>query len=266
MVNNECTHTLKTRYGTLRPVIVLLDETDSTNDHARSLVLDGAEEGLVVVARRQRAGRGRYGRHWSSPQGGLYATFVIRPRLSAELAPMLGLLVACAVVDAVRHITGILIRLKWPNDLLIRGLKVGGILSELIFNKAHQPFALVGLGLNVNTHVRDLPLAIQGLSTSLLDESGTDTDLNQLLIEICERIDVRLRQVGSEQSYRMILDEWKSLSDTLGRMIRIERPEGALVGKAVDIDDSGSLVVQVCPGEYQIVRYGEVFHLRDKTD
>ncbi len=244
----------------------VLDETGSTNDHAKSLVMSGAEEGLVVVARCQRCGRGRYGRSWCSPPGGLYVTFVIRPRLSVEMAPLLGLLVGCAVVAAVERTTGINIRLKWPNDLQVRGRKVGGILSELVVNEGRSPLVLVGLGLNVNTPVGDLPPEIQSLATTLLQESGMTTDLDRLLAAICEDIDLRLSQVDSEKSYRMIIDEWKRVSDTLGRTVRVKLPEGDLVGMAVDIIADGSLVLQVSAGERVTIRYGEVTQLRDMSD
>ncbi|MEM4900172.1 MAG: biotin--[acetyl-CoA-carboxylase] ligase [Thermofilum sp.] len=230
-----------------------LEACTSTQDVAAALARRGAPEGTLVVAEEQTRGRGRLGRAWTSLRGGLWFTLVLRPpELSA--AHLLSLALGVAVARAVRAY-GVDARLKWPNDVLAEGRKLAGILVEgESGGGAH--FLLAGIGVNVNN---ELPPELSTSATSLRELLGRPVPRVPLLLRILREVDRIYSKLREEPGG--VLSEWKKLSSTLGRRVRVITLNGVHEGLAVDVDDNGGLVVEV-EGRRATFYAGDVVHLR----
>jgi BirA family biotin operon repressor/biotin-[acetyl-CoA-carboxylase] ligase len=230
----------------------------STNDRARELVLEPDGEGVAVVAEEQLAGRGRRGRTWSSPPGvNLTVSVGVRPRLGAADAWQLGLAVALAARDACAEIAPV--ELKWPNDLVARdGRKLGGVLLETGIEGDAVAMAVIGIGINVNWRGVDLPEEIRGSATSLLELSGARVDRVDLLSRLLGALD---REVAGVEAGRSPLQRYRYACRTLGTEVLVDAGGERLVGRAVDLDPTGALVVDT-PGGRLAVTSGEVRSVR----
>jgi len=231
-------------------------EIGSTMDAARQLAKKGAREGTVVIAEAQTRGRGRLSRDWLSPEGGLYFTIVLRPRINPACAPRVNLMAAVVVATTIRKLFGLRAELKWPNDVLIEGKKVCGILAEMDAEMDVINFVNVGIGINANTSVPQF----ERTATSLKDVLGRRVSRTELLRALLTEIDRReglLMQAG-------LLKEWKRLSVTLNREVRIVSLDEEVTGQAVDIDPMGALVVRDKEGSLRTVLVGDCIHVRGK--
>ncbi|MDP2652548.1 MAG: biotin--[acetyl-CoA-carboxylase] ligase [Candidatus Omnitrophota bacterium] len=216
------------------------DAVSSTMDEAFRLGLQGAEEGTVVIAESQTKGRGRLGRSWVSPKGkGLYFSVILRPRLNPMDVPKLTLLCAVALREAVAASTGVQAAIKWPNDLLVNGRKLAGILTELNAEVERVKFVVVGFGINVNTSAAHLPPH----STSVTLESGQSAARVAVLQEVLRRLERWYFQASSE-GFEAVLNKWKELSATIGRRVRISDSGGTVEGEALDLASDGGLVIR----------------------
>lgn len=239
-------------FGLAAPFEVEFHEAiDSTNDRARELAAAGAED-VVVVADRQTGGRGRLDREWSSPPGGVWLSIVCRPAVPPARAPLFTLAAAVAVARAARE-AGVDARIKWPNDVLVDGRKLAGVLTEMEGEADRVSWLVVGVGVNANVDSGDLPGSLE--ATSLLAERGEAVDRRVFTQRLLETFD-ELR--GDESA---ILPAWRELAATLGREVRVETPTGTVEGRAVDVGDAGSLVVETGDGE-TVVTAGDCEHLR----
>lgn len=226
----------------------------STNDLAKRLADIPVPEGTVVVAEHQTAGRGRLGRPWSSPRGGVWLSVILKPGLPLEQVPLIGLAASTAAARAIRATTGLLARVKWPNDVLVDGQKVVGILVEA---GPGADWVVVGIGINANVAHGDLPKDMAYPVTSLEAALGHPVDrpaLVRALLRDLERQYDELHIVGVLPTVR----RWREIADTLGRRVRVEIAGGKVEGMAADIDDSGALLVQQQDGTYQRVIAGEI--------
>ncbi len=242
--------------------VEVVDAAPSTNALAAQRARGGADEGLVVVAEHQTAGRGRLDRTWETPdRAALTFTVLLRPRLDAARWPWLPLLVGYAVARALRG-AGHDARLKWPNDVLL-GLeekKVAGILVERI-DTPSGPAALAGVGLNVSTAPGELPV---DTATSLMIGSGSEPDRTALLLAILAAVREEYDgwQSGGEQAGEDLRAAYLRSCVTVGQDVRVELPGAApLLGRATGIDAGGRLVVQGAAGEV-VVGAGDVVHVR----
>jgi len=230
--------------GWIGKKIYYYDSLPSTMETAFRLGLDGALEGTVVCAEGQTKGKGRLGRYWASPKGkGIYMSVILRPTLSLTDTAKLTLLSAVALCEAIRIVTGVLAEIKWPNDILIKGKKVAGILTELNAETDQVRFIVVGMGVNVNTSLRALP----GKATSLKMEIGKKISRVALIQEIfrcLEKWEASLKTRG----FSPMIDQWKAFSCTLGRRVRVGNLNGDVEGEAVDLDEYGGLVVKSAEG------------------
>jgi len=233
-----------------------LESCTSTQDVAASLAEAGAPEGTLVLAEEQTAGRGRMGRNWASPRGGLWLTLVLRPGEASLLGP-LSLSAGVAVARALGEVCGVDARLKWPNDVLVSGRKVAGVLVEGSAEARALRYALVGIGINVNN---DLPPELRATAVSLREVVGRRVPRVPLLLSLLKHLDrlySHLRLGGAQP----VLKEWARLSSTIGARVRVITRDGAVEGVAVGLDERGGLVVEV--GGSRLVFYaGEVVHLR----
>ena len=243
--------------------ILSFSSLDSTNETAMSLCAgEGEPEGTVVVADRQKKGRGRRGRTWESPaKTNLYLSMVLRPRILPREAPVLTLLAAVAAASALTDAGAPEVLIKWPNDLLIREKKVGGILTEIRADPESVTCAVIGIGINVNIASKSFPPEISEAATSLMIETGIRFDRNELLLALLRSFDHWYRIFRSSGRYP-ILDEWRRRSATLGRNVVAAFDSGEIRGVAEDIDDSGMLVLRLPDNTKRLVAAGDIQHLR----
>lgn len=232
---------------------------DSTNLEAKRRARQGAPEGLVVLAEDQGAGRGRMGRQWHSVAGkGLYFSVVLRPPdMPLHQAPLLTPVVAAAVRKALATHTGLEVVIKWPNDLLVSGRKLGGILLEAGGEADRLSYGVIGIGLNVNLAPCDLPPALRETATSVLIEKGQPVRRRLLFQDILTYLDEYYLHYLAEGSGG-ILAEYKSHCHTLGRRVSLQDDRGIQVGRAVELAGDGSLIVQLDEGDITVVRAGDV--------
>jgi BirA family biotin operon repressor/biotin-[acetyl-CoA-carboxylase] ligase len=245
----------------------LREETGSTNADAVAAGRAGEPEGLVVVAERQTAGRGRLGRTWTSPaRAGLAVSVLLRPGVPPGRYGWLPLLAGVALVETVNRLAELEAVLKWPNDLLVEGRKCAGILAEVVPDD--EPRAVVvGIGLNVTLREDELPLDPVGrkaISLALAGAVATDRDpLLRALLRAFAGWYERWREAGGDPDRSGLAAAYAQHCDTLGRQVQVLLPGGGeLVGNARELDGDGRLVVRTGTGEQRAVAAGDIRHLR----
>lgn len=243
--------------------VLRFNSVTSTNDVARGLAAGGAREGTVVLAEEQTAGRGRRGRPWYSPAGkGLWLSIILRPDVSPEGLPAFSLLAGVAVARSIRAATELDAGLKWPNDVMVGGRKVCGILAETVTGELARPQPLViGIGINVTMLDGDFPTEVRQSATSLVEAVGRGVDREQLVQLLLDELDTLYRVVRTS-GFAPVLDLWRQASVTIGRVVEVLTDGGSLRGTAVDIGPQGQLILDV-PGEGSVsVLAGDVRLLR----
>jgi len=254
LLPEEVLQGLKTRWFT--GPVHYFETLNSTNDLAKELAAQGAPEGAVVVAEAQTGGRGRLGREWNSPPGvGLYVSLVLRPMLPPMELPQITLTTAVAVVRAVRRVAGLAPGIKWPNDLLLNGKKLGGILTEMETESDRIRHVVVGLGLNVNNP--GFPPELAATATSMALATGrafSRVNLLQAWLEEFEALYGRFLNQG----FAEILEEWKNSAVTLGKMVTVRQGPREISGLALDVAPDGALLLRTANGEMVRVTSGEI--------
>jgi BirA family biotin operon repressor/biotin-[acetyl-CoA-carboxylase] ligase len=232
--------------------VIKLGLIGSTQEKGREYLASGHGAGTVIVAAGQTDGRGRRGRSWYSPEGGLYMTALLRPVGEVGLVPLMG---GVAVAETIRAMTNIDAALKWPNDVLIGGRKVGGVLAESGWAVGKMNHVLLGVGVNLNNPSPDwLPEA-----TSLSEELGWFVDVDSFLDVLLDTLDRFIPYLESRPE--LILSSWREMSQTIGRMVEVTDEDGVLVsGLAMGVDPDGALLVD-CGGTTRRVVTG-VLELR----
>ena len=231
--------------------IYYFPELRSTNIMAKEKALHGAEgidEGMLIIAERQSAGKGRLGREWFSPAGGIWLSTILYPQLSPSYISRITLMTAVAVVKAIKVCTQIESQIKWPNDILINEKKVCGILTEMSAELDVINWVVVGIGINANIDLRDFPEDIQENTISLKGTSGKEVlrvKLVQTFLQEFEKYYEKLKR----KEFPFILREWKIYSHTLGKNIRVDIGERIITGEAIDINESGVLILKKEDGE-----------------
>ena len=225
--------------GSATGVIVRLDTVDSTQSVAFALAERGAADRTVVVADQQLAGRGRRGRTWRAPAGtSLLASIVVRPRLPQSLLSTLSLTTAVAVAEALRRVAKVDARLKWPNDVLVAGKKVAGILLESRMSGGSSVVTIIGVGINLGQ--REFPPDLAEGATSIALETGQAPSRESVLAALLEEFDAwRARLEG--EGFGPVREAWRRLSDTLGRRVTVD----TVTGLAADLDTDGALLIDV---------------------
>jgi BirA family biotin operon repressor/biotin-[acetyl-CoA-carboxylase] ligase len=237
------------------------DVVGSTNREAHRLGQQGAPEGTVVIAEGQREGRGRLGRSWASPSGGgLYLSFVLRPGCPPSGVALLTLVAGIAVASTVRAM-GFEPQLKWPNDVLIADRKVAGVLTEALFHQDRVDFVVVGVGINVNTELKAFPGDVRDMATSLRVSGGRPVSRLLLLQRLLRRQE-QWYELFSAGALEKIIERWRQLDTTVGRVVEVILPQKRFVGVAEAVDDDGALLVRDKKGELVRVLAGDVVHCR----
>jgi BirA family biotin operon repressor/biotin-[acetyl-CoA-carboxylase] ligase len=231
--------------------------TGSTNADAAAAAAAGEPEGVVVVAEQQSAGRGRLTRRWDSPpRAGLLVSVLLRPTVGPAAAALLPLLTGLALAEALDAVAGVTPRLKWPNDLLVDGRKLGGILAE----RSPDGAVVVGFGINVSTRADELPVE---MATSVALAGGV-ADREPILAECLRSLRRRYDHfVGTGGAPEAFLPAYRDRCETIGRRVLVHAPGGSVGrGTAVAVDDAGRLVVQGDGGTEQAWSAGDVEHVR----
>lgn len=235
-------------------VVELRDETGSTNDDARALAAKGAVHGTLVLADAQTAGRGRRGRHWSSPRGeNLYASFVLRPKLRIADAPGMALVAGLAIAEAVEPFArGAAVRVKWPNDVRAGGLKLAGVLVEGSLRGAELAWVVLGLGVNVRG--RSVHESLDGVATTLrMLRGGEDLARAEVMAAICDRLESRL-EAYEREGFASFHGALTARCETLGTRVTTELASGV----AESLSEDGALMVRTDDGALVAVRVGDV--------
>jgi BirA family biotin operon repressor/biotin-[acetyl-CoA-carboxylase] ligase len=228
----------------------------STNDLAKELAARGAPEGTLVVAESQTQGRGRLGRQWESPSGaGLYVSLLLRPPLPPTEMAQITLTTAVAAARALVRVTGVTPGIKWPNDLLLAGKKLGGILTEMETESDQIRHLVVGLGLNVNNPA--FPAELEPIATSLVLATGRHHSRVKLLQAWLEEFEALYERFLARE-FAGILAEWRRLAVTLGQQVTVRQGPVTICGLALEVAPDGALLVETAPGRVVRVTSGEI--------
>lgn len=232
-------------------------QMDSTNEEAKRAGKDGCEHGTVFWADTQTAGKGRRGRSWYSDSvGNLYFTILLRPVLTPEKASMLTLVMAYAVTKAIRCSTGLEAFIKWPNDIVVNGKKVCGILSEMKLTGTCMEYCVIGVGINVGPQTFEADIADKATALDL--EAGTKTDREALLWEILTVFEEEYEKFLEQENLEFMLTDYNEWLINRERMVKVLEPRGEYEALAKGINTGGELIVELPDGKRQKVYAGEV--------
>lgn len=232
-----------------------LEVTTSTQDAARQIAEQGSQEGTAVMAARQEAGRGRLGRSWFSPQGGLAVSIILKP--SIEDLYLLPAISAVAIFRALQRI-GLNSSIKWPNDILVNGRKICGILIENILDGGKLKYAITGIGINVNFDIADCS-QIADISTSLSNELGRNISVGETAVALFSELEKIYLQI-SDPPY--IIGEWVRNMETIGRRISVSAGGCIFQGTARSINSAGNLIMALDDGTLKEIIAGDVTILK----
>lgn len=247
---------LKTKW--LGHSIHYCESVDSTNNVAKRLAEEGCENGLVVVSEEQKGGKGRLSRGWFSPFAcGDWFSVVLKPPFLPQEASKCTLLAAVAVVKAVNKYKGVNAAIKWPNDILLSGKKLVGILTEMSAEFGKINYIVIGTGINVNVPKSIVPDDIKDCAVSVADAAEEPVSRVQILADVLFNIEELYEQV-LQNGFAPILEEWRKYSCTLGQQVKVIAPDETYCGLAVDIDEDGLLIVKKENGETEKVIAGDV--------
>lgn len=237
--------------------ILYLDEVDSTNTAAKKAAENGAVHGTLVVSERQTGGKGRRGRAWDSPRGtGIFMTLILRPNMAPVHASMLTLVAALAVADGIRECTGAESLIKWPNDIVMSGKKVCGILTEMSADPDCINYVAVGIGINVN--MEEFQEEIRGVAASIFTETGKKTKRSLLISAVMAAFERYYEVFMKTTDMSGLLEDYNGKLANCGRTVRVLDPAGEYSGTAIGIDREGELLVEMEDTTVRRVLSGEV--------
>ena len=227
-------------------------ELDSTMDQARKIARQGLQHAGCVIAEVQTASRGRLNRQWASARGGLWFTLILKPDLPPPLAWTMNFAASTCMAEVLAGLFDLDVRVKWPNDLLLKGRKLSGMLAEMETRADMVNFLFLGIGLNVNNE----PESNQYQAISLKTALGKSVSRKQILIRFLDLFESRISTVDPAR----IISRWKERTGTIGSDVRVQTHDRVYEGKALDVDDSGALIVQGWDGITRKIIYGDCFH------
>ncbi|MFA5039356.1 MAG: biotin--[acetyl-CoA-carboxylase] ligase [Candidatus Omnitrophota bacterium] len=234
--------------------VLVYDRVTSTNDLAHFLAKDGEPEGTVLFAHGQTQGRGRLGKTWESAYGkGLYCSFILRPDMEIQRLPRVTLITALAVVRALKELSVEDVFIKWPNDVLVAGKKIAGILTEMSLEADRLSYVVVGLGVNVNHEPGDLPKDAVSIRQILKRE----IDISDLAHSVVRHLDALYEKLT--QGFSGLRDEVKACSGlVMGERVRVVSEHYVVEGYVVDFDDNGGLILRLDNGFLNTVHAGHL--------
>jgi BirA family biotin operon repressor/biotin-[acetyl-CoA-carboxylase] ligase len=238
--------------------IQVFEQTTSTNDVVEKLARDGVREGAVVFAESQTKGRGRLGRVWLSPtHKGLWFSVLLRPKLRPQEATQLTVISATALRRAIKTVAGLSAEIKWPNDLLLGGKKVAGILTEMSAEVDRVRHAILGIGVDVNQDADEFPAELRKAATSLKLAGGEEISRAELATEILRELDADYVRICGGK-FSEVADEWEAACVTIGKNVTVHTGEVKFRGRAEALDDDGALLVRTEHGLLERVIGGDV--------
>jgi len=236
-------------------------ELDSTNTRARELAESGAAEGEIVIAESQTQGRGRLGRRWESPPlSNLYLSIVLRPGLPPKHAPQITLAAAVALVETVGSFLPRPPVIKWPNDILIDGKKLAGILTEAACDTECVQYVILGIGLNLNYRAETMPQTLRQRATSMADMAGENLSRETVLVRLIHDLD-RCYGELEESGFAALRPRWETHFGLRGRRVRVELGDQTIIGRAQGIDHEGALIVDTEDEQRRSIIAGDVIPL-----
>ena len=241
--------------GTIGARMELHDELDSTNIRAKALAATGAPHGYLVIADSQKQGRGRFGRSFFSPEhSGVYITYILRPKMTAERAAMITSMAAVAVARAIEAVADVKAGIKWVNDIYLNGRKTCGILCEasMDFESGMLEYAVLGIGVNVAPMT--FPEELKDIATSISNECGAPVSRSRLIAEISNQLELLYPQLETGE----FMAENRARSIVIGREVTVLRGDERFPAKVLDIDIQGRLVVQTGDGSISRLASGEI--------
>lgn len=238
--------------------IRVFQETSSTNDIADKLARDGVPEGVVIFAEAQTRGRGRLGRKWVSPAGkGLWFSVLLRPDLRPEAATQLTVAAANALARAVRQFAGLDPEIKWPNDILLQGRKIAGILTELSAELDHINHLVLGIGVDVHFTEADWPEDLRPVASSIRMATGRSVRRADLAAAILRELDIEYARIAQHQ-FVQVANEWAAQCSTLGQTISVRIGSRLIHGRAEALDDTGALLLRTTHGHLERIMGGDI--------
>ncbi|MGG4491933.1 biotin--[acetyl-CoA-carboxylase] ligase [Metabacillus idriensis] len=230
----------------------------STQKIAHSLAGDGAEEGTIVVADQQTGGRGRLARAWYSPkQTGIWMSMILRPKIPINKTPQLTLLTAVALIQAIEEVTGLTPEIKWPNDIMINGKKIVGILTELQAEADRVHSVIIGVGMNVNHTLDQFPEELQAIATSIAEETGEPADRAQVIQAIMKNFE-KLYTSYLIHGFKPVKLLWESYAISLNKALIARTLHGTIRGRAIGIDDEGVLLLETAEGKIEKIYSADI--------
>jgi BirA family biotin operon repressor/biotin-[acetyl-CoA-carboxylase] ligase len=261
MTEHELRYGLRTR--DIGQSIEIHNRVESTNHLALQRGYSGAVEGTLILAEYQTAGRGRHGRTWRSPHGSsLLASLIFRHRLLPDQVGIPSLMGAVSIATAIRELVGLPTMIRWPNDVLVHGRKVSGVLTELDYDRNQQPFFVVGFGVNANIAAAEFPLSLRSSATSMQIECGRDVSRVSVLRTILHHLEDNYSHLKCGRT-TAIIDSAIGLSTTIGKGVQLETLEKSFNGIAERIDAEGRLVLRERSGQLRVFSNGDVVHAED---
>lgn len=238
--------------------IVYYDSVVSTQKIAHELSQNGEKEGTIVVADEQTGGKGRMARSWHSPkEKGIWMSMIVRPKIPIHKTPQLTLLTAVALVEGIEEATGLQASIKWPNDVLINGKKVAGILTELVAEADQVHSVIIGIGINVNQRSEDFPDAIRSTASSMALEKGEPIHRATVIQKFLKAFE-KWYETYLKHGFKPLKLMWESYTISLHKEIRARTLAGTIVGKALGINEEGALLIETPEGTIEKVYSADI--------
>jgi len=235
-------------------------EVDSTNEVAKRLAQEGAQEGVVVIAERQKKGRGRGGKPWISPIGGAWMSIILRPDTLPINAPQLTFTAGVAAAKTIKEEYALEVGIKWPNDILIENKKVCGILTEIITEKDSIDYIIAGIGIDANVDLDQLPPELREHTTSLKSELDMEISRMMLVRKFLENFEAMYNEFN-QGNFQKILKKWRKYSKTIGSNVEINKGTEIVKGEAVGVNREGALILELKDGSLRKIISGECRHI-----
>lgn len=240
--------------------IFLISRVNSTNDWAKQLAETGAGEGTVTLAKRQTAARGRQGRKWASPAGGLWLSIILRPRKKASEAARLTFTASLAVAEVLCEQYDLKAETKWPNDVLVNGRKICGVLAEMNTTNEHVNSVVLGVGINVNFERAILAKSLRASATSMESELGRKINLQDLFTALMRKME-NTYEMFLKEGPAPLIERWKTYAGFLGKTVVVTESHETLTGTALDVDKDGALIVLLEGGTKKRICVGDIVNM-----
>jgi len=229
----------------------------STNAIAKEEAKKNAKAGTVIIADTQTRGHGRLNRKWISPKGGVWLSIILKPTIAAEETPIITLATSTAVANTIHRLHTLKTEVKWPNDVLVNGRKICGILTESSIEGENIKFIIVGVGINANFNLDVLPTDLRSTTTSLKQLLRENVDLERLICVFLKEFEEHY-ELFKKRRFDALRDEWRGMAGFLGKNVEVMSFRETFMGKALDIDENGALIVELENGERRRLLSGDL--------